>query len=270
MNELDTKWAACIVYYQDLSSLQELVKNLNRQTLKPSEIFIADNDSSITPILNNTEIKINITKLKSNLGFGTAANKAINSAIDNTFEKFILFSQDVLLEDDTCEKLINKLILTNGIVFPTMINRKTNKEFSKGGTINIYTGKISLKTKKVPKNIYWADGSCLGFDKKTFLTIRGFSEELFMYFEDVDFCLKAKKNRISINNVNTFASQNPNGPSAYLRSRNSLFVARNYNNKLFKLTVLKRNLLGAILLLVKLNFPEGFQRIKGIKDGWQR
>jgi len=94
-----------------------------------------------------------------------------------------------------------------------------------------------------------------------------FQKNLFMYFEDVDFCLKAKRNKIPLIHTDTIASQNPNGPTAYLRSRNSLLLARNYNNKLFILSVFKRNLIGALLLLVKLNFKEGFQKIKGIKDG---
>jgi len=267
MNEVNTKWAACIVYYQDLTSLQELINNLNSQSLKPSEIFVADNDSNIAVNIQNSKINLNVIKLSSNLGFGVAANSAINSAIEKGYERFILFSQDVLLENTSCEKLINDLQVKKGIVFPTMMNRKTNQVFSKGGTINIFSGKISLKIKKVPKNIYWADGSCLGFDKNTFLKINGFSENFFMYFEDVDFCLKAKSNKISLTHSETITSQNPNGPSAYFRSRNSLLVAKNYNNKLFIVSVFKRNLIGALLLLVKLNFEEGFQRIKGIKDG---
>lgn len=267
MNETNKRWAACIVYYQDLTSLQALINNLNTQILKPTEIFVADNDSNIVVNIQNSKIRVNIIKLRSNFGFGVAANRAINVAIEKGYERFILFSQDVLLENTTCEKLINKLIDKKGIVFPTMINRKTSKVFSKGGKINIFTGKISLETKKVPKKINWADGSCLGFDKNTFLKINGFSEKLFMYFEDVDFCLKANRNKIELFHVETIASQNPNGPTPYLRSRNSLLVARNYDNKLFMVSVLKRNLIGVLLLLVKLNFKDGFQKIKGIKDG---
>ena len=267
MNEVDTKWAACIVYYQDLSSLQALINNLNNQTLKPSEIFVADNNSSLLVNINDSNLKVSVIKLSSNLGFGAAANSAIKKAIENGYESLILFSQDVLLENTSCEKIINKLVEEKGIVFPTMINRKTNKVFSKGGVIKIFTGKIALKTKKVPKNIYWADGSCLGFDRKTFLKINGFSENFFMYFEDVDFCLKAKRHQIQLSHVDTIASQNPNGPTSYLRSKNSLLLARNYNNKIFLLAVIKRNLIGALILLIKLNFKEGFERIQGIKDG---
>jgi len=267
MNEVNNKWAACIVYYQDLASLQALINNLNTQTLKPSEIFVADNDSSTSANMNNSDLRVSVIKLSSNLGFGAAANSAIKKAIENGHKKFILFSQDVLLENTSCEKIIDKLLDQKGIAFPTMLNRKTNQVFSKGGIINIFTGKIALKTKKVPKNIYWSDGSCLAFDKNTFLKIDGFSENFFMYFEDVDFCLKARRNQINLIHVDTIASQNPNGPTSYLRSRNSILVARNYNNKIFIMSVFKRNLVGALLLLIKFNFKEGFQRIKGIKDG---
>jgi hypothetical protein len=173
----------------------------------------------------------------------------------------------VLLEEDSCQKLIDKLNKHHGIVFPTMYNRKTNQVFSKGGAINKFTGKIELKTKNVPNKIYWADGSCLCFDKKTYLNVNGFSEQYFMYFEDVDFCLRAEMNKINLNHVDTSASQNPNGPNPFLRSRNSVLLSRNYDSMLFKLSVLKRNFLGALLLLIKLHFRESWQRFTGIFAG---
>ena len=143
-----------------------------------------------SPLINRNEINITIIKLQKNLGFGAAANTAIKRALENNYNKFILLSQDVLLEDTSCEKMIKQLNLNSGIIFPTMKNRKNNKIFSKGGTINNITGKIKLNAKKVPKNIVWADGSCLCFDKTTFDLLKGFNENYFMYFEDVDFCLK--------------------------------------------------------------------------------
>ena len=94
MSESDTKWAACIVYYEDEKALKELISDLLNQSLKPTEIFIADNNSIKSPELGNNS-NITIIKLSKNLGFGSAANCAIKSAIENDFEKFILFSQDV-------------------------------------------------------------------------------------------------------------------------------------------------------------------------------
>jgi len=269
MNEVNNKWAACIVYYQDLASLQALINNLNTQTLKPSEIFVADNDSSTSANISNSDLKVSVIKLSSNLGFGVAANSAIKQAIENGYERFILFSQDVLLENTSCEKIINKLLDNKGIVFPTMLNRKTNQVFSKGGVINIFTGKISLKTRKVPKNIYWADGSCLGFDKNTFLKTNGFTEKYFMYFEDVDFCYRIKNLGGHIVHAETTTSQNPNGPSSFLRSRNSIIFARRTNSILMQFSTTIRNFIGAILLFAKFDIKNSFSRLFGIYKGWK-
>lgn len=269
MNENDLNWAACIVYYQDAASLKNLINQLASQTLRPSEIFVADNNSKTVPSFQSELIKVNYLKLDENFGFGTAANAGIKKAIEKNYSKFILFSQDVELENNSCEKLIKTLNLKSGITFPTMLNRKNNSIFSKGGVLNIFTGSIKLSTNKVPKNIYWADGSCLAFDKNTFLTLDGFYEKYFMYFEDVDFCVRAKNKKFRISHVNTIASQNPNGPSPFLRSRNSILFSRHINSNVMKLAVTKRNLLGAFLLFAKFRFRDSKQRLKGIIEGWR-
>ena len=269
MSENAFEWAACIVYYEDNNALQNLINDLLNQTIKPSHIYISDNDSKISPLINRNEINITIIKLQKNLGFGAAANTAIKRAIENKYNKFILFSQDVLLEDTSCEKMIKQLNLNPGIIFPTMKNRKNNKIFSKGGTINIFTGKIKLNTKKVPKNIVWADGSCLCFDETTFNLLKGFNENYFMYFEDVDFCLRAKLKNIDLLHVDTTASQVPNGPSPYLRSKNSVLLSRRFNSKLLRISVTKRNLLGAVLLFAKFRFNDSKNRFFGVIAGWK-
>ena len=269
MGENELTWAACIVYYEDPKSLKNLLENLQSQTLKPTEIFIVDNSSNLAPILQDAKIKIDYTKLDKNLGFGAAANIGINKAIEKDYSNFILFSQDVELENNSCEKLITNLNLNKGITFPTMINRKNNKIFSKGGVINKLTGSIKLYTEKVPRKIYWADGSCLAFDKDTFNSLNGFYENYFMYFEDVDFCFRASIHNLKLSHVETKASQNPNGPSLYFRSKNSIIFSRRINSKMMSIAVTKRNLLGAFLLFAKFRFADAKQRFLGIIAGWK-
>jgi GT2 family glycosyltransferase len=90
-----------------------------------------------------------------------------------------------------------------------------------------------------------------------------------MYFEDVDFCLQAKSKGFNLTHVSTIASQTPNGPSPVLRSRNSVFLARRTGSNLFKSSVTKRNILGAILLLARFRFIDARNRFKGIFQGWK-
>jgi GT2 family glycosyltransferase len=268
MAEIEKKWAACIVYYQDQESLSNLLDSLQSQSLKPTAVFIADNNSNQSPVLGNFSFPVTITKLPENRGFAAGANTAIRNAIKDGFEYLMLLSQDVLLSNDSAEKLIHQQLITKGITFPTMMNRNTNKVFSKGGVVNKFWGSITLSTKKPLLNPDWADGSCLFFSKEVFEKVNGLFEKFFMYFEDVDFCLRAKKSGFRINHAETLVSQTPKGPNPLLRSKNSVMLARRTGSILFKSSVTKRNLLGAGLLLARFKPQEAANRVKGIIQGW--
>ena len=210
-----------------------------------------------------------VIRLDENKGFAGGANVVLEEAINNNFTNLMLLSQDVLLENDSAQKLITQLNISNGIVFPTMINRNTNNVFSKGGKISKFWGSIKLSTNEVPKDVDWADGSCLVFSSELFISTKGLNEKFFMYFEDVDFCLQAKSKGFNLTHVATIASQTPNGPSPVFRSRNSVLLSRRTGSNLFKLSVTKRNILGAILLLARFRFIDGTNRFKGIFQGWK-
>ena len=265
MVEISQKWAACIVYFNDAPALAALLEDLKLQDSQPEKIFICDNNST-TPFESELNNNIQVIKLAENKGFGTAANEAIGTAIAAGFENLILFSQDVLLENTSCEKIINKLLDNKGIVFPTMLNRKTNQVFSKGGSINFLTGKIYLNTKSNSRKKFWADGSCLAFNQHVFKSLNGFDRNYFMYFEDVDFCYRAVKNSYQLKHVPVEVSQNPNGPSSLLRSRNSVRFAKKVN-KWFLLIVIKRNLLGSLKSFLTLDIASGKDRYRGIRLG---
>jgi GT2 family glycosyltransferase len=164
--------------------------------------------------------------------------------------------------------LIEKLSIIGGIVFPTMWDRNQNIIFSKGGKVNKFLGSIKLSTNNVPAKPDWADGSCLVFDKKTYELTRGLFERYFMYFEDVDFCITAKKLGFTLTHVETKVSQTPKGPNSRLRSRNSVLLARRSKSWLLKISVTKRNILGAFLNLAKFRLTDGKQRLIGIYEGW--
>jgi len=269
MAEIEKSWAACIVYYQDQESLNNLLKSLSNQTLPPSAVFIADNNSDQQINLSTLPFPVKVIRLDNNKGFAGGANVVLKEAINSKFNNLMLLSQDVLLENDSAQKLITQLNISKGIVFPTMVNRNTNSVFSKGGKISKLWGSIKLATEDVPKDVDWADGSCLVFTSELIKSTNGLNERFFMYFEDVDFCLQAKSKGFNLTHVSTIASQTPNGPSPVLRSRNSVLLARRTGSNLFKLSVTKRNILGAILLLARFRFIDSRNRFKGVFQGWK-
>lgn len=269
MPEIEKNWAACIVYYQDQDSILSLLKSLENQSLKPKEVFIADNNSKKLLQLDKYSFSVFITRLDENNGFASGANVAIKAAIARDHSNLMLLSQDVLLEIESSEIMLRELTNSGGIVFPTMWNRRTNVIFSKGGKVNKYLGSVKLSKLNVPPEPDWADGSCLMFSKNTYEAVQGFYEKFFMYFEDVEFCLKAKDLGFKISHVEAKASQNPNGPNSYLRSRNSILLARRTKSSLFKISITKRNFFGVLLLIMKFRFYDSSQRLRGIYAGWR-
>ena len=269
MAEIEKNWAACIVYYQDQVSLNSLLKSLSNQTLPPTAVFIADNNSSQQINLATFSFLVKVIRLVENKGFAGGANVALKEAIDNNFTNLMLLSQDVLLENDSAQKLMTQLDISNGIVFPTMINRKTNSVFSKGGHISKFFGSIKLATKDVPRSVDWADGSCLAFTSEIFKSTNGLNERFFMYFEDVDFCYRAKSKGFALSHVDSKVSQTPKGPNPLLRSRNSLIFARRTGSIFLKSSVTKRNILGAFLLFARLRLADSKNRLMGVIQGWK-
>jgi GT2 family glycosyltransferase len=268
MNEISTNWAACIVYYQDQESLLNLLASLERQSLKPDYVFITDNNSVQSLALKQHSFPVQITKLDGNKGFAAGANVALKNAIKNNFNYLMLLSQDVILEPSSAMQMIAELVSSEGIVFPTMYNRNTNSVFSKGGSLNKFSGSIKLSTSSSPKNPEWADGSCLVFTKEVFNSVEGFYEKFFMYFEDVDYCYRAKLKGFALKHVDTKVSQTPKGPNPLLRSKNSVIFARRTGSILLKSSVTKRNLLGAFVLFARLSIKDAVNRFKGVVQGW--
>jgi hypothetical protein len=178
-------------------------------------------------------------------------------------------SQDVILDSSSAEQMINELVHSNGIVFPTMHNRNTNQVFSQGGSVNKISGSIKLSTSSAPKNPQWADGSCLVFTKEVFNSVNGFYEKFFMYFEDVDFCYRAKSKGFLLSHIDTKVSQTPKGPNPLIRSKNSVIFARRTGSILLQSSVTKRNILGAFLLLARIRLADSKNRLMGVIQGWK-
>ena len=138
MAEIEKKWAACIVYYQDFDSITNLLNSLESQTQKPNEVFIADNNSQRSLTLDSFSFPVNIFRLDENKGFAGGANVAIRNAINKNFSNLMLLSQDVLLSPDSAQRMFEKLLSSGGIVFPTMWDRNRNVIFSKAERLTKY------------------------------------------------------------------------------------------------------------------------------------
>lgn len=169
------------------------------------KIIIVDNHSrqDMLPSMMVKFPQIEFIFNNQNYGFARAANKGITTAIKRGADKILLINQDVVPEKGFLGAL---LAMKESIVSPAIVTHHKGKHiFDLGGKINWWIGRTYHVEKETdpfpPNNVINPDylsGCCLLVDVSVFQKIGLFDERFFMYFEDADFCLRARYASCSI------------------------------------------------------------------------
>ena len=178
------------------------------------EVYVVDNastDNSIE-IVKNTRPSAKIIQNKKNIGFGRANNIALTKVI--TEFAFIL-NPDTVMRKDTIDNLYNtaKLYKDAAIIAPTIFyedgrlqktfkNSVFKRENSKNKEIlRKYPSKIQAKGNTEIKGDLCAEcisGAAMLLRVSMFKKIGFFDNNIFLFYEDDDICLKAKNEGYSL------------------------------------------------------------------------
>ena len=162
---------------------------------KSIEIIVVDNNSTDESDAKLTKKYpfIKLIKLKSNMGFA----KAINVGITHSSSQYILIANDdILFEKHSVRNLIDYIGkhsdvgIIGGKIFSKTIPRALT---SAGNKLNLWTGAVSIPTNtKLASETDWIQGCALLVRKKVLNQIGLLDEDFSHFFEDVDFCMRAK------------------------------------------------------------------------------
>src|SRR5438270_2096706 len=177
------------------------------------EIIVIDNASTDgTPdALQSTYPTLQVIKNGTNVGFARACNQAITLARG---EYLVLLNTDCFLQNDSFGEMLSYLDVCPdvGIVGAKLLNVDTSLQGSCRRFVTMlgevfatlpYLNKIPLQWfhrdvleaahAHVPILVDYVSGACFMFRRTTCNVIGGFDEELFMYSEEEDFCLRARR-----------------------------------------------------------------------------
>jgi GT2 family glycosyltransferase len=192
-----------IVNYRSRKHLSFCVDSiLDKLGSRNFEILIINNDKEEDISQDFLKLpEIRVTNSQSNIGFAAGSNAGAKLAKG----KWLLF-----LNPDT-RLLTNQakiLALMDkggkaGIISPRLVNEngKTQK-WSYGkmpGLLELFrnnVGNIADKKDELDsaiRKVDWVSGAAMFVRKETFNALEGFDENFFMYFEDIDFCKRAKE-----------------------------------------------------------------------------
>ena len=128
---------------------------------------------------------------------------------NNNFKWYLILNNDTILNKDTISLLMKniKLYKNDNIFSPKIINLNNNNIWYAGAKINKLTldayhiGINSQEKSICYKSGYtdYASGCCMLVKKNIVEKLNGFNTAYKMYYEDIDFCIRAKK--ININSI---------------------------------------------------------------------
>ena len=195
-----------IVTYNSSKYIKNCIDSLLLLNNQNYKIIIVDNNSSDNTLklislhfeeyINNKRIKIIVNS--KNSGYAHGINRGIDFSINfNDCEYFWLLNSDVIVSN-TCLDILFENSKANNIISPALYDYNNHKQVQSFGGI-VSSIFMTTKNQTIKKNdIDFISGASLFFEKNIIYKIGLMSEKYFMYYEDVDWCTKAKKNNIQL------------------------------------------------------------------------
>lgn len=191
------------INYNSSENTIKLLESLKKQIDHNFDVIIVDNNSSPeekSKLKNYKTEETNIVYLENehNLGFSGGCNTGIRRALENSSNWVVLLNNDTWVENGFIASLKAKLEGLEGIVGVPLVE---NSKLAYAGKIEWL--KPTLKhvykySDLVGPNIYIIGGG-MAVHKSVFDKIGFFDEKYFLYFEDADFSIRARKAKIPIN-----------------------------------------------------------------------
>lgn len=204
-----------IVNYNTKDLLKQLLISIRENVRKVSfEVIVVDNNSNdgSCELIKNRFSDVNLIINESNVGFSKANNQAAKLAKG----KYLLFlNSDTIICENALERMVAFLEKeeSTAVVGCKLLNKDNSLQRSCGIFPNLQTefyfrtflnrvfptskifGSFKLGSWDYSSisQVDWVSGACLMIRKKIFDEIGGFDEQLYMYYEDADLCLRVKK-----------------------------------------------------------------------------
>ena len=261
-----------VLNYNGLANTLECLRSLKGQKLSKGKIniVVVDNASvdGSAQALGKVE-GIHLIINSSNLGYSGGNNIGIKYSVQNGADLIFILNNDTIV-DDKCLEVLSEAAKSSDIISPKIYFAK-NYEFHKGryqekeiGKVIWYAGGkidwdniigIHIGVDEVDRNqfnkrqkIDLATGAAMLVKRKVFERIGFFDEKYFLYLEDMDFCVRAKKANFNIAFEPKAIVWHKNAASAgsgskfqdYYFTRNRLLFATKYARVRTKLALLRQ------------------------------
>ena len=202
------KCSVIIVSFNQFELLKAAIASLKKNPPPfAHEIIVVDNHSNedVQEFLNEYFHDIRIIRNPANRGFGWANNRGAQAAQG----EFLLFlNSDAEICGDALARMVDVMERRPeiGVLGPQLLNTDGSFQLSFGSRISLWS-ELYQRTlaplwekwrlgfhdrERFLKKVGWVSGACLLTRRELFAAGTVFDEEMFLYFEDHDLCLRVK------------------------------------------------------------------------------
>jgi GT2 family glycosyltransferase len=184
--------------------LAQALASLRAQTLPPEEVIVVDNRSPASDeIARLLEGFPGYTLIRHGENRGFAAG--MNSGISRATQPYVYLTEDdVVLAPDCLERLLGHAARQAhpGLLSGLMVDAGTDRILSAGGAVQLagvyrlsLTGRGEAAPGRfdVPFDTEYVPGAMVLAPRDVWRTLGGFREDFFVYGEDTDLCLRARR-----------------------------------------------------------------------------
>lgn len=200
------KIAIIILNYKDYQATANCIASIKKSDLPPgSIIYVIDNSNDLSgqQLLLNKHPHIKLIKNKHNYGFAKGNNIGIKMAIKDGASHLLILNPDVSIPKVFFNPLTSQLKKNSkvAIIAPGHLH---NNQITLGGFLNRLTGMAKHQTIKRIRNKStltfhdYVSFACVLLKADVVKKIGLLNDQYFMYFEDVEYCLKLRSEGYSI------------------------------------------------------------------------
>jgi len=238
-----------VIHWNEPERLMATVAGLTQSEGVTIDVCVIDNasrESVLEEISEGLPDNVRLLRLPVNVGFAGAANEAIAQARRMREPWLVIAAHDVLVRASTLAELVacTEADATIGIVGPFLTNAD-GSELNDSDRINRTGGKwfgsiprpgITVGGSGGFVEREWVQGCLLIIKTACAEEIGWFWSQLFAYFEEVDFCLRARDAGWRVGVASKALAHEPGTTvptdrHIYLKTRNSLAIIRRHSGR---------------------------------------
>jgi len=168
-------------------------------------LVVIDNGSTddSEEFIRSSYPNIEILKHSTNLGFAEGFNRAITKLIEEHPKSFLLLNNDVVVHPNSIQKMLLTLgsVKNVGVVGPAVLYMGSRTIHSMGVSIDLKTGRSVGRFNRLGydsvspsvDDVDYVQGCAMLVKRDVFEKVGLFASHFFLYAEEVDLCLRAKK-----------------------------------------------------------------------------